>query len=468
MWLALIPPLATLVMVILTRRVVISLGAAVILGSLLKTGFSVNGLVKAGEYIAGAVFQKENAYILIFLVLFGALAELIKVGGGVGFTNLSERWIKSERGVLLASWAMFPFTFFDSTFRMISIGSILNPLMESVKGSKERLAFILSITSGQAIVFIPLATAYVGYMVSLVRANFPASHGLTPFTLFLKSLPWNIYSLIMLAIALGVTFWGLGFGKLKLNVAGNEEKFTKVHEQRESLLKNLPPEFPPRLWNLLIPILSLLIFTIFFFWWTGRNKANTFINALGAADFTVAITVGTLLGVILTIILFRFEKINFAELEAHVLEGAKSVMPLLAILILSWALSHVIKDLGFSRLVVSVLGNGLPGWMIPGILFLIGAVISFLIGSSWATWAMLMPLAAALYVSSGINPALIIGTIWAGGVVGDSTSPFSDNPIIVSGILKISVVKYTGQVLPYALGGIFLAVIGYIIAGLSS
>lgn len=215
-WLALLPPLAALVIVLITRRVVLSLAGAVIIGSFLKTGFSVDGPVTAANYLAGAVAQKENAYTLAFLVLFGSLAELVKVSGGItGFIKLTDRWVKSERGVLLAAWALLPFTFFDNSFRSMSVGAILKPLMESVKGSKEKLAFVLAVTTGQVIVLIPLATGYVGYMVSLVRANLPEGTALTPYGIYLKSLLWNFYSPAMLLLALGVSMWGLRYGKFE-------------------------------------------------------------------------------------------------------------------------------------------------------------------------------------------------------------------------------------------------------------
>lgn len=463
-WIALIPPLTTLIAVFLTRRVILSLALAVITGSFLKSGFTVDSLITAGNYIAGSVSQKENAYTLVFLVLFGSLAELIKVSGGIaGFRDIAGRRIKSERGVLVATWALLPFTFFDNSFRSLSVGSILGPLMEKVNGSKEKLAFVLTVTTGQVIVLIPLATAYVAYMVSLVRASLPDGAVYGYYEIFLKSLFWNFYSLAMIGLAVGVSLWGLKHGTLRLEALAGEEKLTEVHLKKLKFLENLPPEFPARVINLIVPITTLLVATIFFFWWTGKSKAGSFFASLGNADFAVSIMAGTLLALVASGIFFWLQKINFAEIEGHVVEGGQSVLNLLVILVLSWALSQVVRDLGFSKLVSSTFAGALPAWAIPAAVFLAGAAISYVIGSSWATWALLMPLAASLIETGNLNPAMIFGAVWAGGSVGDSTSPLSDIPILVSSILNIPVGKYASGALPFAIAGIAFSTIAYMV-----
>lgn len=464
-WLALLPPLITLAMVLATRRIILSLALAVVLGSFLKAGLSFNGLITASGYLAGAIAQKENAYTLAFLVLFGALAELAKVTGGIaGFTALVGRRIRSERGVLLTTWALLPFTFFDNSFRSLSVGAMLAPLMENVKGSKEKLAFVLTVTTGQVIVLVPLATAYVGYMVSLIRANLPPGAA-TPYILFLRSIPWNFYSLAMLALAIGVSLWGLRYGELQVAAIKGEEELTRVHKEREKYLEDLPPEYPARVTNLIVPIALLLVATVFFLWWTGRDKAGSFLASMAAADFAVAMMAGALVTLILSALFFWRQGISLAEIEAHLIEGGQSVLNLLAILVLSWALSQTVRDLGFERLVTTTLAAALPGWAIPTAIFLAGAGISYVIGSSWATWALLMPLAASLAGAGHLDPAIAYGAVWAGGSVGDSTSPLSDIPILVSTVLKIPVARYASSALPFALGGIILAALAYMVTG---
>ena len=115
------------------------------------------------------------------------------------------------------------------------------------------------------------------------------------------------------------------------------------------------------------------------------------------------------------------------------------MLTLLAILVLSWALSQIVRDLGFERFITATLAGAVPSWTIPAAIFLAGAAISYVMGSSWATWALLMPLAAVLVQSGNLDPTVAFGAVWAGGSVGDSTSPLLDIPIIVSGVVDIPV-----------------------------
>ena len=462
-WISVLPPLLTLVAVILTRRVVLSLAAGVLIGSFAITGLRIDGLLRASEYLAGAVAERGNAFTLMFIALFGALAEVVKVSGGVaGFTDAARRRVRSERGLLLTAWLILPFTFFDNVFRTLSVGSVLEPLIDKVKGSRDKLAFVMAATTGQTIVLIPLATAYAGYMVSLVRANVPdgAAGAASPaavFSLFLRSVYWNLYSIAFVVISLGITFFGLGYGRLRISALSGEEEFTPVHEERNELLKKLPPEYPAKLINLIVPVGVLLLSTVFLFWWTGRGKA-------GAPDFTTSIMAATLLSLVVAVPLYWSQKVSFTELETHLVEGSQNVIPLLAILVLSWALSRNVRDLGFDTFVSSVLVGSVPRWAVPAAAFLVGGAISYVIGSSFATWALIMPLAAGLSRAHGVDLALTFGAVWAGGSVGDSASPLSDLPVLVSGVMKIPVARYASAALPYALGAAAIATSGFLLA----
>lgn len=212
-----------------------------------------------------------------------------------------------------------------------------------------------------------------------------------------------------------------------------------MHREKEKYLEELPPEYPARVINLILPIAALLALTIFFFWWTGKDEAGSFLAALGAADFAVAIMTGTLLALIVSTLFFWLQKISLAEIEDHIIKGGQTMLTLLAILVLSWALSQIVRDLGFERFITATLAGAVPSWTIPAAIFLAGAAISYVMGSSWATWALLMPLAAVLVQSGNLDPTVAFGAVWAGGSVGDSTSPLLDIPIIVSGVVDIPV-----------------------------
>ncbi|MCX7922279.1 MAG: Na+/H+ antiporter NhaC family protein [Clostridia bacterium] len=462
-WLSTIPALITIVLTFKTKKLIPALLTGVIIGSLISTRSIFNGITSIGEYIMEVLSDKDSAYTLGFLIAFGALAELIEMAGGIsGFSERVSKWAKSEKGVLGWGWLLSIITFFDSSFHTIAVGTVLKPLLEKVKGSREKFAFILSVTSLQLILLIPIATAYLGYMITLVANNLrDTGISESAYTIVAKSVLWNFFSWVMLIIALGVTVAGLGFDKFKIGkVEAEGEELTKQHIEKEERANKTVEEYPRRSRNLIIPVIVLLISTIFFFWWTGKEQSPTFFGALSSAKFSVSIFSGALLTIFLSGIYFLMQKISLAEIEAHIIKGGEKVLSLIMILVLSWALTSVTQDLGFNNLISAELIRNIPRFVVPSVLFFISAIISYTIGSSWATWALMMPLAFTFSVNSGVNISMMVGTVWAGGAVTDVASPLSAE------MAGTSFGNHLTTSLPYIIAGVILSLIAYVAAGL--
>ncbi|QGU96839.1 Na+/H+ antiporter NhaC family protein [Clostridium bovifaecis] len=461
MWLSLIPAAITIVLTFKTKKLIPSLFVGVLAGTFIKEGL-LGGITAIGEYMMDAIADKESAYTLSFLIAFGSLAELIEMAGGIsGFSEKISKWAKNERSILGWAWILSIITFFDSSFHTIAVGTVLTPSLDKVKGSKEKFAFILSVTSLQLILLIPIATAYLGYMVTLVANNIKGT-GITEnaYALFVKSVFWNLFSWIMIIIAIGVTLLGLGFENFKMGKSEAEKnEFTKGHIEKEELLGKSTEEYPKNSKNLIIPVSILLISTVFFFWWTGKDKATTFFGALSSAKFSVSIFSGIMLTLIVTTIYFMLQKISLAEIEAHIVKGGEKVLSMVIVLILSWALTSVTQDLGFNNLISKNLVRSIPRFLIPSIVFLISGIISYTIGSSWATWALMMPLAINFSMNSGINLPIMIGTVWAGGAVVDIISPLSAQ------MTDISYGNHLATSFPYLIIGVLSTTIAYIAVG---
>jgi len=460
-WLSIIPALTTIIITFKTKKLIPALVAGVVIGSLIGTKSLFNGITSIGDFIIDVLTDKGSAYSLSFLIIFGALTELIEMAGGIsGFSEKIGSRINSEKGVLGWSWALSVPTFFNSSFHSIAVGTVMNPLLEKVKASREKFAFILSVTSLQLILLVPIATANLGYMVTLVTTNIKnVGINESAYMIVVKSVVWNFFSWSMLLIALGVTLFSLGFGKIKLGRVKDNDELTKGHVEKEENADKKIEEYPRRVKNLIIPIVILLISTIFLFWWTGRTQSSTFLGALSNANFNVSIFAGAFLTVFLTGIYYLLQKISLAEIEAHIIKGGQNLLSLVVVLVLSWALTRVTQELGFNKLVNKDLIVSIPKYLIPAILFTISGAISYTIGSSWATWALMMPLAVTFSINSGINIATMVGTVWAGGAVTDVISPMSAE------LAKISFGEHLVTSLPYVMAGVVVSIIGYITVG---
>lgn len=460
-WLSLIPPIVTIILTFKTKRLIPALFVGLVVGAFISSKSFIGGIMSIGSYLVDAVLDKDSAYTLGFLIAFGALADVIEMAGGItGFSEKISKWIKSEKSIALWAWFLSIFTFFDSSFHTIAVGTMLSPLLQKVKGSKEKFAFLLSVTSLQLILLMPIATAYLGYMVALVTNNIKGKGiAQSAYTIVVQSVFWNFFSWAMILIAIGVSLFGLGFGKIRLGKATEDEGLTKAHIQRYECSNKDAQEYPKKSMNLLIPVIFLLISTIFFFWWTGRKKASTFIGALSAANFNLSIFAGIILTLLAASIFFLFQKINLAEIEAHIVIGAEKVVSLILILVLSWALTIVTDKLGFNKLISPEMIKSIPKILIPPAIFLFAAVIAYTIGSSWATWALIMPMAVTFSVNSGINISLMVGTVWAGGAVADIISPLSAQ------MADTSFSEHLSTSFPYLIAGVVLAAAGYLIVG---
>jgi tetracycline resistance efflux pump len=461
---SIIPAIIVIILTLKTKKLIISLIAGILIGTLILKSSVINGFLSIGGYITTVLSDRNNAYTLGFLILFSSLAELMKMAGGIsGFSSKVESWAKTERSILGWSWLLSIITFFDSTFHRIAVGTILMPLFEKTKGSKQKFAFVLSVTSLQLIMLTPIATGYLGYMVSLVStysANMEISQ--SPYLIVVKSMLWNFFSWSMLLIAFGVTLFGLGFGKIKIGKDDGGKGLSKGHIEKEEKIKEEDDvqEFPKKSLNLVLPVIILLTTTLFFFWWTGKGTDPSFFRAISSADFSASIFTGALLTLIISCVIFLFQKIGLAEIEAHVISGAEKILSLIIILILSWVLIKITQDLGFNKLISENLINSVPKFLIPPMIFLIAAAISYSIGSSWATWALIMPLAVSFSKTSGVDFAMMVGTVWAGGAVTDVISP------LTAEISKIPYGEHLTTSLPYIIFGVLLSLVGYLVVGL--
>ncbi len=460
-WLSLIPALITIILTFKTKKLVISLFAGVLAGTLISKGI-FGGITAIGEYMMDAVSDKESAYTLSFLIAFGSLAELIEMAGGIaGFSEKVGKRVKSEKGVLGWAWALSIITFFDSAFHTIAVGTVLSPVLNKVKGSKEKFAFVLSVTSLQLILLIPIATAYIGYMVTLVTNNIKGKDMTeAAYTIVVKSMLWNFFSWTMLLLGIAVTIFGLGFGRFKFGKETEEkDEFTEAHLKKEESYSKSIEEYPKNSMNLMIPVAILLISTIFFFWWTGKGEGKSFLQALSSAKFSVSIFSGAMLTLLFTTIYFVLQKISLAEIETHIIIGGEKILSLVIILILSWALTSVTQDLGFNKVVSPGLIKSIPKFLIPAILFLFSGMISYMLGSSWATWALMMPLAINFSINSGVSVPIMVGTVWAGGAVADIVSPLSAQ------MADISFGRHLTTSFPYVIAGVLITTIAYVIVG---
>ncbi|HEY5585847.1 MAG TPA: Na+/H+ antiporter NhaC family protein [Ruminiclostridium sp.] len=459
-------PIIVIALAIFTKRIISSLIVGILAGGIMLSGGNIiNGIILATEHLVNSVATKESVYIILFLFVFGAFGEIMKVSGGIkGFTGITDKFVKTEKGALGAVWFVSIVTFIDCCFHAIAAGTVGKALIEKTNGNKKKFAFVLNVTSCLLIILIPFGTTYVGYIVGVINSSLnKAGVKESAYELFIKSIPYNFYAIVMLLISIIAIIFNFGFTKnISQNTDGNEagahEHGDEAHEQCE-----FEEKVPPRPLNLILPLTLLIVTTFFFFWFTGKGKGAGFTGAIMNADFEKSIFMSALITLVITTVFYVIQKIPMSEIESHFLSGGNEMIPPIIVLILSWGLSSIVQDLGFTKFVTSVMGKGVPHFLIPAAIFLLGCAISYFMGSAWGTWALIMPIAIPIAVATNTGLAIIIGAVLAGGSLGDNASPLGETAVLSATIAEVPLMEHIKSELPYCLIGVGISTVAFIV-----
>ncbi|RBP96066.1 transporter (NhaC family) [Cytobacillus firmus] len=459
-WLSLIPFIIVIGMSIWLKNILPGLVVGILLGSIIVSADLLTGTEQSVAYIVTTLSDETNIKIVGFLYLFGGLVGMMNIAGGIkGFSEWAGRRIQSERGLLVFIWITLPFTFMMPMFRIMMIGPIIKSLIKKMNLSKQKVGMTLDISTESVIVLLPVATAFVGFMVSLVEGGINGLNlDMSAYEIFLLSILFNFYAIIMLLIGIIQTFWrrkktGEQNGETQTDLEEIEHEFHRMGIKKElSLVKAQP-------WHLIFPVVLLLTFSLFLLWQDGLAQgANTIFEAFSMADATFVMLLAVFITLVLTFIFYIIRREKMNEILYHFYDGGNQMMEAISLLILIWALTMAAEDLGFSDFIGSSLGSFLPAFLTPAAIFVLGSVVGYFIGSSWGTWGLFMPLGITLAVSTGASIPLTVGAVFASGAFGALTSPLGDTTITTASILDMDLVDYARYKLKVsAIGGVIAA-----------
>ncbi|MBN8203398.1 Na+/H+ antiporter NhaC family protein [Bacillus sp. NTK034] len=464
-WLSLIPFLIVIGMSIWLKNILPGLVVGILVGSIIVSADLLAGTEQSVAYIVTTLSDETNIKIVGFLYLFGGLVGMMNIAGGIkGFSEWAGRRIRSERGLLLFIWITLPFTFMMPMFRIMMIGPIIKSLIKKMNLSKQKVGMTLDISTESVIVLLPVATAFVGFMVSLVEGGISGLNlDMSAYEIFLLSILFNFYAIIMLLIGIFQTFWPRrkkqGQEQAHTDLEEEEHEFHRMGIKKElSLVKAQP-------WHLIFPVFLLLAFSLFLLWQDGMAQgANTIFEAFSMADATFVMLLAVFITLVLTFVFYIIRREKMNEILYHFYDGGNQMMEAISLLILIWALTLAAEDLGFSDFIGHSLGSFLPAFLTPAAIFVLGSVVGYFIGSSWGTWGLFMPLGITLAVSTGASIPLTVGAVFASGAFGALTSPLGDTTITTASILDMDLVDYARYKLKVsAIGGVIAA--GLFIAG---
>ena len=463
-WWSLVPPLLAIVLALVTKDVYSSLFIGVAMGALLYTGFHPwNAFVAFFDIMKNSM----NLNILIFDVLLGMIIVLMsKSGGSAAYGKWAGTKIKNKKSAMLATTGLGVLIFVDDYFNCLTVGSVMRPVTDRFKVSRAKLAYIIDATAAPVCIIAPISS-----WAAAVNSYVPEDAGISGFQLFLRTIPYNLYAILTLLMVFTIILTGLDFGLMKkheknaaagdLFTSGGEE-FDQVKE--EEISSN------GKVIDLVLPVLVLIGTAIGAMIYTGfLGGATDVVTAFAGCDAETSLIFATLITVMFMLALYLPRKvITFKGFMDSFVEGFKMMIPAIGILIFAWSLKGMGDALEIASFVENLVGsNASASVLLPAILFLVAIFLSFSTGTSWGTFAILVPIAIAMFPGADNMQMMIIAvaSVLSGAVCGDHVSPISDTTVMSSAGAQSNHINHVTTQMQYAVVVAVVSAIGYVIAG---
>ncbi len=461
---SLLPPLLAIVLALVTKEVYSSLFIGVAAGALMYTGFQLwNAVVTLFD------IMKDNMdiNILIFDILLGMIIVLMTRSGGSGAYG---RWagarIKSKKSALLATTGLGVLIFVDDYFNCLTVGSVMRPVTDRFKISRAKLAYFIDATAAPICIIAPVSS-----WAAAVNSYVPEDAGITGFQLFLRTIPYNLYAILTLVMLVYVAMRGLDFGLMKKHEinAENGDLFTSGGEEFAQMETESVND-KGQVKDLVLPVLVLIVSAVGSMIYTGYlDGATDVITAFAGCDAEISLIFATLATVFFMLVFYLPRKvITFKEIMGSLSEGFRLMVPAITVLVLAWTLKGIGDALEIGTFVERIMGaNTSASVLIPAIVFVVAIFLAFSTGTSWGTFAILVPIVIAMFNTDSQMEMMIIAVsaVLAGAVCGDHISPISDTTIMSSAGAQCNHINHVSTQMQYAMVVAIVCFIGYIVAG---
>ncbi len=498
---SIVPPLLALALALITKEVYSSLLVGVFSGLIIYE-FSLNGaggdqLIAAFCDIPAVMAEQiaSNGALILFLALLGALVVVIAIAGGSrAYAEWAAKHIKNARMAAIMTAILGLVMFIDDYFNCLTIGAVMRPITDKFRISHEKLAWIIDSSAAPICIIAPVsswAVAVGGYM------------GEGGFNTFVASIPYNFYALITIAFVFAMCIYGKDFfsmGKAQRDCeahsysdiprkpsalasvsaagipANPEEVETVVTEQSdlegaadaEEKFKGLPVSKNGRVFDLIVPILVLIIFAILGMLYAGGYfQGADFATAIGENPI-MGLCIGAVVALVVSAIMYLPRKLTtLVGFTEGVSEGVRSMVGAIMILVLAWSLGGCCRYmLGTGEFVSSFLtSTGFALTLLPAVIFIVAGFIGFAMGTSWGTIALILPIVLGVFPETDPLFLVTIGATLAGAVYGDHVSPISDTTILSSAGAECNHLRHVATQLPYATLVAIICLAGYLVAG---
>ena len=464
-----LPPIITIVLALWTKEVYMSLIIGIFSGALLFTGGNIlESILTMFTVMSDKVGSNVN--ILVFLVILGILVAAISRSGATrAYGEWASKTIKGQRSALLLTALLGIVIFIDDYFNCLTVGTVMRPVTDKLKVARTKLAYIIDATAAPVCIIAPVSS-----WAAAVGSSLPEDSTIDGFSLFLQTIPFNLYAWLTILFMLFIIWTARDFAAMGESIRANSKKFVIPKEYADAEQKSADMELGHgKIIDLILPLLVLIAACIYGMLYTGGiHEGKTIAEAFANCDSAKSLVLGSFIAFVFTGFLYLPRRIiSFNAFCDSFGWGFKAMTPAIFILCLAWTLSGICsKDYlnlgGFVGAIVSTHASIIM--FLPPIFFLVASGLAFATGTSWGTFGILIPIAIAVL---GMNdPSMLVvcvAAVLSGAVCGDHASPISDTTILASAGAQCHHIDHVSTQLPYVGVVATCSFFGYIVDGLT-
>ncbi len=502
----LIPPVLAITLAFVTKDVMVSLFLGILSGALIVAGGNpVTAILNLTDLLAGSLNDGWNIRIFLFCALLGGLVGMLsRTGSAHAFGRWAAKKVNSPKTSMLMAWFCGLIIFIDDYFNSLAVGTVMRPITDKNGVPRAKLAYILDSTAAPVCILVPVSSWVITVMSIVKGSEGFASLGMSEFEFFIRSIPFNIYAILTLIMVLTIILTGRDFGPMAKSV-----RLAKEGRLYDSSYGDAPGEVSiegddkadrAKPIDMLFPIIVLIVSALVLFPATtwllaidgesitsvGQAMASmTLGEAFNNTDASMALFYAVIITLVITYIYYAIRRLfSIKEASEAICDGIKSMVPALMILTMAWTIGTIIKSspadggLGLaSYLSEVVVGGGFPMWLIPMLVFVLSALIAFATGTSWGTFAIMIPIVMPIVVglahanklvdTAMVNAVFIsVSAVLGGAVFGDHASPISDTTILSSTGAGCPHLEHVATQMPYAVTCAVCSFVGFLFGGI--
>ncbi len=471
--LSLIPPFTAIILAVLTRRVLFSVGCGVILGALMLYQFDIASTLSylqqrfVNHFIDNNALQLDNINLILFLLLMGIMTQfMLGLGASKGFADKISRHIKSRQ---LAQWLinLLAVVFFiDDYLHSLLAGNISRPIADRYQISRAKLAYLLDSTAATLCVITPISS-WGGYIIGLITTILVTHkiQDMSAMSVFISLIPMMFYTWFTLCIVGLMSHFNINIGPMATH------EYIATRQRSKKLVPENTSQADTSLFNVLAPVFATTFVTIVMMVYTGaqalvnEGKPFAFFASLERTNIGMSIVIGALVGLAL-LIKPCVKCMRFPQFLEHSKKGVGLMMPAIIILLFAWTMGGVVNDVGTGKFLASLTQEYVSASWLPFLMFALAGFMALATGTSLGTFGIMLPLAADVAIATDIQLLFpVMAAVLSGAVFGDHCSPISDTTILSASGAGCNHIDHVVTQAPYAVIGAIISSLAYLVLG---